>query len=277
MFDSNEAGSRGGAAELASSVTATNCSFLNNRVTQGEGGALLLNDAGFSDTNGLYRNNSATNGGAVLSESAFLQMQGSRFENNIAISLGGAIQAEVAANLFLSLVILQNNSASQGGAIASIVQTQLTATNCSFSDNTAASNGGALFVDTADATIASSLFSNNMASAGSLLFCRGASEVEFQENTLDNQEEDLVCDSMQGSRICDISGDIGLMCPDQNRSNDSSSLGVGVIIGIVIAAVLGCFFLFCLTVIIFTAKDEDRRIRAKQYWQHLIGEDEPLN
>jgi predicted outer membrane repeat protein len=139
---------RGGAVRVneGSSMTASNCVFVENRASI-SGGAI----------NG--RNEST------------LTVKSCAFCNNIAGSVGGAILSFEDSTLSISTSIFRNNSAvDNGGAIYLSPNAICSVDKCSFTENNAGGLGGALQLDGSIAAVTNSNFEGNSARLGGAIY-----------------------------------------------------------------------------------------------------------
>ena len=180
---------RGGAIFNYGTLTANNCNFSDNRVTDllfpgggginnygiatvtnstfsgnsasREGGGIANNYyASVSITNSIFSGNStSTDGGGIYNYSGTLTVMNSTFTGNSAHGEGGAI----AGTVTVTGSTFANNSATNGGGISSEVGT---VTNSTFSGNSASSNGGGIYTTYGNLTVTNSTLSGNRASSG---------------------------------------------------------------------------------------------------------------
>lgn len=180
-------------AEDLSSVTITDCEFLNNYTvdsgTSNEGGAVRLTAGGTdssiasvkierSDFTGNYTGTGA--GGALhISGASSVYISGCSFSSNTAdSSVGGAINVQASDYVIISSTTFTGNSAASGGAI--------TIANCGTEKNPAviaetvefnnnkASSGGAIYISgDAFATINCDIQGHSAASGGAIVINNG--------------------------------------------------------------------------------------------------------
>lgn len=175
----------GGAISLSGasgqSISFTNVEFNYNVATDGNGGAIILEDlSAASLTNcSLSGNTSSSSGGAVyLAEGTTLTINNCSFNSNsITSGNGGAIYSYGATITANNTSFANNSTTGNGGAIAcerslSKVNSTLNITNCSFTSNSGA-NGGAIYADYTNMTFVSGTMSNNIATSnGGAIFIR---------------------------------------------------------------------------------------------------------
>ncbi len=151
--------------------------FTNNKTTApnmtGQGGAIYLQDsANGTVKNAEFTGNSASNAGAIYSNTGTLSVTNTAFNNNTATGNGK-----------------KDNTYGNAGAVYSKGNT--TITGSSFNGNTANSWGGALFQDGEDTelTIENSSFNNNTAAAAGAIVTDAETTVtnsNFKSNTATN-------------------------------------------------------------------------------------------
>ena len=238
-FVRNVGVSDGGAIEASALATIVDSKFFTNTAKTFHGGAIQSmgtlnvigsefrgNLAGFAGgaiymgvgataaniVDSTFKFNSVTTfaGGAIEAPFVNLTVVGSTFENNLASSSGGAIDAilHVTQTLSIEGSTFRNNfvsginctplcSHANGGAVAAISGGSVVINNAEFFDNNALKFGGALFLDTnTRATIDGSTFSGNGAGDnvnplgvnkgdGGAVFARGTlsvDETHFETN-----------------------------------------------------------------------------------------------
>ena len=128
-------------------VLFTDNSANSNSIYNSKGGALFYDKSSPQLLGCTFKNNQATNGGAIVG--TYLskgRIDGCVFENNTALNEGGAIHAshnEAAPNISNSLFV--GNKAQYGGAIyTGLTVTTVYIANCSFISNSATKEGGAI-------------------------------------------------------------------------------------------------------------------------------------
>lgn len=112
---------------------------------EGDGGAISFeNGAQASLENASFRNNKATNGGAIamLGNESGLTVTGSSFSGNIAKADGGALKTE-SSMIHISNTTFSNNRASHGG-VAALESGEIAMTHATMKDNRAEWKGGAI-------------------------------------------------------------------------------------------------------------------------------------
>ena len=175
----------GGAISLSGasgqSIDFANVEFNYNVATDGNGGAIILEDLSTASLiNCLFNENtSSSNGGAIyLAEGTTLTINNCSFNSNsITSGNGGAIYSYGATINATNSSFTNNSTTANGGAIAcerssSNVNSNLNITNCSFNSNSAV-NGGAIYADYTTMTFVSGTLSGNTASSnGGAVFIR---------------------------------------------------------------------------------------------------------
>lgn len=168
IFSRNSAYLGGGMLVLNGSVTLNNCAFSGNRASEGGG---LNNNAGSNSkvTACTFTGNYADVAGGGLLTSTIVNVTGSTFVNNTAVSNGGGggIRIFASGNATIDACTFSGNrvtgSSGRGGAINNSVS--LTVTGSTFSGNEAVSGGGISHNGTL-ANISGSSFNNNKATEG---------------------------------------------------------------------------------------------------------------
>ncbi len=175
------AGGTGGAgmAIAASTVTLTNCSFVDNVVTSaGSGGAIRMVDSSAGSLTIIgcaFANNSAqTNGGAlvVILAPGTLLVQDSSFTSNSVVGDGGAIHVVNPGTATIRNTTISSNTAgSDGGGIYVSFNATLNIQNSTITNNVATSGkGGGIGRNTTDVTTIESsiVYGNTNATAPDL-------------------------------------------------------------------------------------------------------------
>ncbi len=106
------------------------------------------------------------------------------FKNNAAAVAGGAIDATILTNSYLSSSTFKNNMAGYGGAVycSSNKWPSLVVKKCSFNGNTAAIGGGALYVNNTSVNISFTEYSNNTASEGTTIYFSGMCVMKIHQS-----------------------------------------------------------------------------------------------
>lgn len=231
----------GGAVRVvqASTLNADNMLFAGNRAA-GDGGALLLSNAGLGSTatitSSIFTDNQAgASGGAIrLQGSSTLNLSDSSVSGNRALGNGGGIEGNLFAvgtgTTTLSNVTMKHNTAVNGGAIAMEGNGPLNVTNSTISDNrTIQGNGGGVYLtngrpnsftgshidgNTATAT-------NNVVASGGGLFNRNSNQVVTLDTTTVAQNR-IVGANGQGGGIAGVAGTVTL-----NSSTVTGNLASG--------------------------------------------------
>ena len=148
-FNDNKALCDGGALH-SSNIMFDNCTIAFNHNEAFQGGAIFVQSIVFKDSSIQFDNNKATLGGALHgSNITFKENTAVTFENNEAITIGGAIYSDnsyIAAKQN-SLIAFTNNRAENGGAVYASVSTLLVSeySTVTFDKNIAGQNGGAIY------------------------------------------------------------------------------------------------------------------------------------
>ena len=192
-FSDNTGYRAGGALRVYDSAEAscTNCEFDSNSA-DGGGAVEVSNDATFSDVDGLYTDNEATeeDGGAIRCFiDGDLTLTGSSFEGNEAEQSGGAVYVyEPMDTTLVTAASFLNNvaGAGDGGAVLADFGASLSVTSSTFEDNSAAGSGGAIAFDpvTSGAVLSiseSQLESNDAGDDGGALYAKGADSVTVED------------------------------------------------------------------------------------------------
>jgi len=157
-----------------SSVTVSDCSFIDNYVDNGyDGGAIYNNGGDLTVTNCLFQGNYADrHGGAIYSKNGDVTVTDSIFKKNKARKDGGAIYNKKGDLTITGSTFKKNKARRDGGAIYH-ENGELTVTDSLFKKNIARNVGGAIFNE-GDATITDCTFNGNIAAdillGGSAIF-----------------------------------------------------------------------------------------------------------
>jgi predicted outer membrane repeat protein len=143
----------GGAIYLKILQSLTDCKFIGNEATGGDGGAMHVEDC-FSMTNNVFEDNSASNYGGGIYASGEVIGHACLFNRNSAKSGGAIYSAIIANNARITDSIFTNNKATDGdgGAIYSLndpsgdndIKSEIL--SCRFEGNTATNCGGAIYL-----------------------------------------------------------------------------------------------------------------------------------
>lgn len=177
VFTENTAKLDGGALHIASEaadVTVSSCTFLKNSVSGNEysaGGAIIATMGNCKVVNSKFQENSASYlGGAIENrEGSFIGVE-CIFENNTATN-GGAISQNGSGSVTLTVEakekgILQKNAATgMGGAVYVNNQGSISIDRYSVLDNRSGSAGGAVCIQNGDVTIINSGVQSNVSGA----------------------------------------------------------------------------------------------------------------
>ena len=170
----------GGAIYGGDSHVINGCTFDDNHVLYGDGGAAVCGGL-FADC--VFTNNSCTNalaGGGAVYLGSDGSMERCSFRFNVADSYGGAVSP--CCDNVLSHCVFEQNSAVWGGAVGAVMPEDVSLHNCVFTNNTADQSGGALYqwsdsVYPSNADVINCSFSGNSATDGGVLAFSGYSEV----------------------------------------------------------------------------------------------------
>ena len=165
VFRDNNASNWGGAIDMnPGGATIVNTKFINNYGPSG-GGAISTAAVHLDIINSLFKDNHGGRGGAINlgNAASSLCIVGSTFENNSALSSGGAVIADGECNVSDS-VFTNNSAVLYGGALA--FNNASNVYNSTFTDNIAGLGGGAFFAWDHTHLIADSIFVNNSAADG---------------------------------------------------------------------------------------------------------------
>ena len=193
---------QGGAIHIMSgTVTVENTTFANN--TAKSGGAIYHNAGSSTLTIGdsTFEDNKATSAGtaggagAIHMNAGKLVVDNTDFNDNTAVSTGGAINVVNFANaVTVTGSRFNRNSASDGGAVHVKATTcTLTVTDSNFTENSASGQGGAIYTQNEGVTtnIDNVIFAKNTAKDGAALVNKlGTSNIEkatFEDNVASNQ------------------------------------------------------------------------------------------
>ncbi len=148
----------------ASAIDLTDCTFVDNVVTTGKGGAVYAGVLRI--TGGTFRNNRSAEGGAVFLSSG--EVLGARFEGNVAGMRGGAVyttNASIRECTFVDNVASAVNSG-RGGAIYS--RSPMPIERCDFRGNHGANAGGAIATESSVRVRRCRFVANTAARGGAL-------------------------------------------------------------------------------------------------------------
>lgn len=212
--------------------------FSNGTIMEGNkalyGGAVSANKTSIDLKNVSLKKNSATNGGALFLSNSSVSAQGENkdnmisgtvFEDNVAVTSGGAIYAQTSSVITLGIgTRFERNQASKGGAVYASSSSRIDINNAAFSKNNA-TYGGALYVASGSLTVQGnsnegSTFNNNTASLyGGALYASN-STVSIGKGTLfeGNQANGM------GGAITQVQGTLDIT-DNVYRNNASAQAG----------------------------------------------------
>lgn len=163
-FSNNYASGNGGAIcnhKNGKIIEFTDCLFETNYSTEGNGGAiysgssatvkLIETDEDKAVFNGNHQDNADAYGGAIGLGSGSLNINGYKFQNNIATGYGGAIRIGGGSAAVTDTEFEENTSTAGGGAIATL--RKLTLTRANFTRNHSDGNGGAVHCASTTGTV----------------------------------------------------------------------------------------------------------------------------
>lgn len=142
-FKNNSAESNGGAIYSTIAFTVKNSEFTNNSSEKSGGAIYVPKEAPAKITNTTFSENKAKWGGAIANYSKS-SIIASTFNNNIAISTGGAIYTGEGITVEKSSLV--ENKANKGGAIY-ISKGESEIKNTSFAKNQSLNSGGAIYIN----------------------------------------------------------------------------------------------------------------------------------
>ena len=159
----------------------TDCNFTNCKSKSNYGGAIAIQSGEFCLIDNCYFENcTASNGGAIQSQSVNSTISNCIFINNSANltnGLGGALRFNGQYGR-IENCIFTNNNASEGGAVkfdGSFCYMGF----CNYTNNTATIDGGALCVNAQNSTVENCTFTNNTAPSGKDFFAHGTYTINF--------------------------------------------------------------------------------------------------
>ncbi len=185
---SNNAGynNQGGALclEGGGSHAMTDCTFLNNTVTNYDGGA-LWNNTNLTLLRCTFTNNHCGRwGGAIYNQGYSVSVSDSTFQQNSSGSSCGAMNVNAYATL-QNTRFIQNSSGSVGGALCT---NGATVAGCVFDQNQAADSGGGYWLSENTVDLRDTVFSNNSAknNGGGIAVGAGTETNPFYVGTFHN-------------------------------------------------------------------------------------------
>ncbi|MDX2114573.1 MAG: right-handed parallel beta-helix repeat-containing protein [Planctomycetota bacterium] len=189
------AGSGAGMINEGNIVTLEDCLIAGNEAFSG-GGMLNWYSSDVTLSRCVLRANRASgqngSGGAVyLSLSSILTVSDSRFEDNYARTLGGAVTAFSSVASYARCTFERNDAdLTRGGALYTY-DCGLTISDSFFADNTASGNGGALLNQRSVATITDTTFLRNMGDVGGATCDEEFGPVNYIRCTYDSNRSNL--------------------------------------------------------------------------------------
>jgi hypothetical protein len=217
-FLGNQASSGGGLL-IAGNVEISDCEFVGNTATLGDGGGMYVSSVGGSheviDTT-FYENAAVQDGGGIWSRSN-LYLSNSTINNNGAGRDGGGLMLKLGGvPTILNSTIMANAASRNGGGIASDVST-LKVANSTLTQNVAHGDGGGLWARFGGNVVHSTVVQNVSDQAGGGIF------VTLGTLTLNN----TIVAANGGIITRDLSGLLGVVI-DANYSFIGSSQGNGL-------------------------------------------------
>jgi predicted outer membrane repeat protein len=188
FYNNTATGDGGAVAASSGSLFFEGVTFLEN--TGGDdGGAVAVLSGSLTDNGSHYYGNRGVRGGAVLSESSTLSLDGVRFEENTATDAGGAVVVTGGAGVNVQRCEFWGNTASSGGGGISLTDVYTptgSINNNVFQDNDGGDQGGAVEVTGNIAAMQvynNSVVANVASGEGAGLYCdAGNADVSFTSN-----------------------------------------------------------------------------------------------
>lgn len=180
------AGSRGGAiVASAGTVVIRRSQLLGNGAF--DGGAIFVDPAAeLSVTGSSFTGNTATYGGAIQSQTGIVTIAGSRFVENTAAALGGALWQRNGGELQIATSLFDGNSAGDDGGAVSLLDAAGNASigYSTFLRNLSGAHGGAIYSASDIQLRASTFFDNEAATAsgGGALYQTGSGAVAILDD-----------------------------------------------------------------------------------------------
>jgi len=193
--------SRGAIWNVYGNVFVSDCTFENNKATNGDGGAITAtadnNAFTIEISNSTFTGNTASGrGGAIYTEMRNLTITDSTFTNNSAVGEGGAIYATHWGSYYSS----------------DLSQIRVVTENCLFEGNTSNSNGGAFKIMAGNITDTDSVFRANkstgvaFARGGAIYFDYATKPSTFNGTTFEGNEAFGTMSGMGGAIFADPTG-----------------------------------------------------------------------
>lgn len=227
LIDNHASSSGGGIGSQAGALSLTATSLISNTTATLGGG--ISTSGVVTDTNGIYRGNTANQGGGVfigtISGGGKAAFTGSTFKNNQAAVEGGGIFST--EELTLSQTTVFSNTAGTGRGGGVLANKKATITGGIFENNTAFSEGGGLLLAAGSNTIHSTMFLNNKAngnnnSSGGGLSATGGATTLVNTTLMDNQAR------LKGGGAVLTSASISGSVFQGNQATDNNSTGGGL-------------------------------------------------
>lgn len=150
------------------------------------GAAILVGDGAVLEATGLYVHDTESGGvlgGAVYAEGATrVTIEGSVFEDNVALGAGGAISVRRASLSVSDSRFARNVSRSEGGAIGA-TSGAVVIDGCTFEDSAAGAQGGTVYADAGLRLEASTVSGSTSGGGGGCVYVGGTGT--FQDATLE--------------------------------------------------------------------------------------------
>lgn len=169
----------GGMSGVDSDTTLVNCSFTDNSTltSYGDGGGVFLRDGATEITGCSFSGNSAHIGGGINNLICHGTITDCVISDNLARGVGGGLY-DAGGNLMLTHCSFSGNSTyNDGGGIYTCTYSELALKNCIFRENTAARFGGGLYEDCNKTTATNCTFHKNSAKWGGGIFTMAVLEV----------------------------------------------------------------------------------------------------
>ena len=172
----------GGAVSLyygMPTLTAKNCTFINN--TAYTGGAMDLTNSDVNISNSNFSHNSASYGGAADLYYGNLVMTNCRISNNTAHANAGVFRAQN-LSIFLSNCQVFNNTGNVDGGVVISTHSEIVITNSIFKMNRALGIAGVFYISTGSMILRNSWFAKNFAGgAAGVLYSIGKAIINITQ------------------------------------------------------------------------------------------------
>ena len=178
VYENNSAYNNGGVFFISGtsmSTTITDCSFINNRAINSNGGALHVSGSRTVSINGnTFTNNTAgRDGGAIFLSTTSAINAGNEFVNNTADDDGGALFVSSGSTANGGNHFINNRASDEGGAL--YISGSSTNNDNTFINNTANDAGGAIYASGSITDTGNTFSSNRANNNGGALYVSGSS------------------------------------------------------------------------------------------------------